>query len=68
MVIEDHVAQQVRLSVESVAKSMRLAKEGNLEEAFKESKMAFISSGKSLFDCTFVYYRVIALIFYLFVE
>lgn len=45
MVIEDDIADQVKLSVEALEKSFKFAKQGKLDEAFFSSKTAFVSSG-----------------------
>jgi hypothetical protein len=45
MVIDDNIGKQVYQSVESIQNCLKLIKTGNIVEAFKASKNAFISSG-----------------------
>ncbi|CAF0806895.1 unnamed protein product [Brachionus calyciflorus] len=50
MVIEDDIAEQVKIAVESVEKSLELGSDGRISEAFLNSKTAFISSERAFFD------------------
>ena len=45
MVIEDKIAAQVEISVNSIENCIRLLSEGNIEKAFFESRNAFSTSG-----------------------
>jgi hypothetical protein len=45
MVIADHIAQKIHISVESVKSSLALMQKGRIDEAFHASKVAFVSSG-----------------------
>jgi len=50
MVIEDKIAAQVEISVNSIEYCIRLLSEGNIEKAFFESRNAFSTSEKAFFD------------------
>jgi phosphatidylinositol glycan class S len=52
MVIEENVAKEIIVCVEQVEKSMLLAKEGRIEQAFQASRQAFVSSEKAFFDAS----------------
>ena len=47
MVIEDKIAAQVEISVNSIENCIRLLGEGNIEKAFFESRNAFSTSGNN---------------------
>lgn len=50
MVIEDDIGEKVKLSSEAAQRCIDLLKEGNIEQAFFESKKAFVNSEKAFFD------------------
>lgn len=50
MVIEDNIADKVRMSTEAAQRCVDLLREGDLEGAFFESKNAYMHSEKAFFD------------------